>query len=106
MRKVKVIKMEFNINREECLKYIENTLELKIMKTKADIIMMYIDRRVLAECANHIYRNSKENTNLLMSDNEYDSLIKLLERMENDFPDMKKFFDKYYEKESLTTRVG
>lgn len=95
-----------NINNEEYIKYIERVDSLHIMDTQNKIVSLYMNNRLLAEYANHVYRNSNEETKLVLTDKEYDKLIKVLERMENDFPKMKEFFDEVYGKPSLTERVG
>ena len=62
---------------------------------------------MLAEYANHVYRNiNEEETQLVLTDEEYDKLIKLLERMESDFPIIKMFFNEIYGIDGLTERVG
>ena len=95
-----------NINNEEYDKYITKVDSLHMMDVQNDIVCLYMNKRMLAEYANHVYRNSNEKTNLVMTDTEYDELIKLLERIESDFPNMKTFFDEFYGKISLTERVG
>ena len=95
-----------NIEKEKFEEYISNVDFLNIMNIKNKILLGYIENRMLAEYANHVYRNSKEETEPILSDKDYDYLIKLLERMESDFPKMKEFFDEVYGKLSLTERVG
>lgn len=95
-----------NVNNEEYEKYIEKVESLHIMDTQNKIISLYMRTRMLAEYANHVYRNSNEETKLVLTDKEYDELIKTLERMESDFPNMKTFFNEIYGRSSLTERVG
>lgn len=95
-----------NINNEEYDKYITKVTSLHIMDTTNKIISMYMNNRMLAEYANHVYRNSNEETKLVLTDKEYDELIKTLERMESDFPNMKTFFNEIYGMDCLTERVG
>lgn len=95
-----------DVNNEEYEKYIEKVESLHIMDTQNKIISLYMRTRMLAEYANHVYRNSNEKTNLVLTDEDYDKLIKLLERIESDFPNMKTFFNEIYGMDSLTERVG
>ena len=95
-----------NINNEEYDKYIAKVKSLHMMDLQNHIIYMYMHKRMLAEYANHVYRNSNEETKLVLTDKEYDELIKMLERMESDFPNMKTFFNEVYGMDSLTERVG
>lgn len=97
-----------NINNEEYEKYITKVDSLHIMDVQNKIIYMYMHNRMIAEYANHVYRNINEETNLnlVLTDTEYDELIKILERMESDFPNMKTFFNEIYGMNSLTERVG
>ena len=85
-----------NVNNEEYEKYIGNVDSLHIMDTQNKIISLYMRTRMLAEYANHVYRNSNEKTNLVLTDEDYDKLIKLLERIESDFPIIKIFFNEIY----------
>lgn len=98
--------MNIDINIEEYKKYIEKVDKLHIMDTKNKIISLYMRTRMLAEYANHVYRNSNETTKLVLTDEDYDKLIKLLKRIEIDFPNMKTFFNEIYGMDSLTERVG
>lgn len=95
-----------NINNEEYEKYITKVDSLHMMALQNDIVCLYMNKRMLAEYANHVYRNSNEKTNLVLTDEDYDKLIKLLERIESDFPNMKTFFNEIYGMNSLTERVG
>lgn len=95
-----------DVNNEKYEKYIEKVESLHIMDTQNKIIHLYMRTRMLAEYANHVYRNSNEKTNLVLTDEDYDKLIKLLERIESDFPTIKIFFNEIYGMDSLTERVG
>lgn len=79
--------------------------ELKIMNIKYTIMKYYIEMRILSEKANYEYRNSTGKTNI-MSDTEYDMLIKRIENVEKEFPELMKFVDDFFGVESLTNRVG
>lgn len=95
-----------NINNEEYDKYILKVDSLHIMDAYNKIISLYIRTKILAEYANHVYRNSNEKTNLILTDKDYDRLIKLLEGIESDFPIIKIFFNEIYGIDGLTERVG
>ena len=62
--------------------------------------------RIMLESDNHNYRNITAEAAPIMTDHQYDQYEKLLERMEEDNPEIKEFFDKYLEKISITERVG
>lgn len=90
----------------ELIKYMESIDELNKDHLKCKLVSDYMFLRNLLESANHNYRNITAEAAPIMTDRQYDQYEKLLERMEEDNPEMKEFFDKYLGKISITERVG
>ena len=80
-------------------------IEVKFMNIKYTIMKYYIEMRILSEKANFIYRNTTGGEDI-MSDTEYDMLIKRIENVEKEFPELMEFVDTFFGKDSLTNRVG
>ena len=66
--------------------YADSIPELKKHNLLSKLMVDYLKLRNVAQIANHKYRNATEYTKPLMSDQEYDIRLHLLEKMENDFP--------------------
>ena len=90
----------------ELIRYMEGVDELQKDNLKCKLVSDYMFLRNLLESANHNYRNITAEAAPIMTDRQYDQYEKLLERMEEDNPEMKEFFDKYLGKISITERVG
>lgn len=90
----------------DLIRYMEGVDELKIDHLKCKLVSDYMFLRNMLESANHNYRNITAEAAPIMTDHQYDQYEKLLERMEEDNPEIKEFFDKYLGKISITERVG
>ena len=77
--------------------YADSVEELKKHNLISKLMVDYLKLRNIAQIANHKYRNATEYTKPLISDQEYDKLLHLLEKMEKDFP---------YVKEAADTLLG
>lgn len=87
-------------------RYMESVDELKKEHLKYKLISDYMFLRIMLESANHNYRNITAEAAPIMTDYQYDQYEKLLERIEEDNPEIKEFFDNYLGKISITERVG
>lgn len=83
----------------------EKAILIKKDSTISKILASYLGLRNTLEIANHQYRNSKGGASTL-SDQLFDSELKLLERIEANLPIAKEIGDKLFGKESITSRVG
>lgn len=90
----------------DLIRYMEGVDELKKDHLKCKLVSDYMFLRNILESANHNYRNITAEAAPIMTDHQYDQYEKLLERMEEDNPEIKEFFDKYLGKISITERVG
>lgn len=90
----------------DLIRYMEGVDELKKDHLKCKLVSDYMFLRNILESANHNYRNITAEAAPIMTDHQYDQYEKLLERMEEDNPEIREFFDKYLGKISITERVG
>ena len=88
------------------VRYMESVDVLKKDHLKCKLVSDYMFLRNILESANHNYRNVADGEESLITDQQYDYYEKLLERIEEDNPEIKEFFDKYLGKISITERVG
>lgn len=85
--------------------YADSVEELKKHNLLCKLIVDYLKLRNIAQIANHKYRNATEYTRSLMSDQEYDKLLHLLEKMEKEFPYVKETADGILGVKSPTERI-
>lgn len=85
--------------------YADSVDELKKHNLLSKIMVDYLKIRNLAQIANHKYRNATEYTKPLMSDQEYDKMLHLLEKMEKDFPYIKDAADQLLGVKSPAERI-
>lgn len=85
--------------------YADSVEELKKHNLLSKIMVDYLKIRNVAQIANHKYRNATEYTQPLMSDQEYDKMLHLLEKMEKDFPYIKDAADQLLGVKSPTERI-
>ena len=80
-------------------------ISIKRDETLCTLLTSYLRLRNTLEMANHQYRNTTGGGSTL-SDQLFDTELKLLERMETDLPVLKEIGDKLFKKESISSRVG
>ena len=85
--------------------YADSVEELKKHNLLSKIMVDYLKIRNVAQIANHKYRNATEYTQPLMSDQEYDHMLHLLEKMEKDFPYVKEAADQLLGVKSPAERI-
>lgn len=85
--------------------YADSVTELKKHNLLCKLMVDYLKLRNIAQIANHKYRNATEYTQPLMSDQEYDKLLHLLEKMEKEFPYVKETADSLLGVKSPTERI-
>lgn len=85
--------------------YADSVEELKKHNLLSKLMVDYLKLRNIAQIANHKYRNANEYTQPLMSDQEYDKLLHLLEKMEKDFPHIKETADNLLRVKSPVERI-
>ena len=85
--------------------YADSVEELKKHNLLSKLMVDYLKLRNIAQIANHKYRNANEYTKPLMSDQEYDKMLHLLEKMEKDFPYVKEAADKLLGVKSPVERI-
>lgn len=85
--------------------YADSVEELKKHNLLSKLMVDYLKIRNVAQIANHKYRNATEYTQPLMSDQEYDKMLHLLEKMEHDFPYIKDVADQLLGVKSPAERI-
>lgn len=85
--------------------YADSVTELKKHNLLCKLMVDYLKLRNIAQIANHKYRNATEYTKSLMSDQEYDKLLHLLEKMEKEFPYVKEIAYSLLGVKSPTERI-
>ena len=85
--------------------YADSVEELKKHNLLCKLMVDYLKLINIAQIANHKYRNATEYTKSLMSDQEYDKLLHLLEKMEKEFLYVKETADSLLGVKSPTERI-